>query len=107
MTNGKDCECKWEGDRVVSECGAHFEFFKEQMQPLIEIKAELERIKIYAKNEHPILSSRACPLCEWTGTVEGGMWKGTNRKPCSYHFALNQLYALKIEGEKDIWKNEN
>jgi hypothetical protein len=67
----------------------------------------LEYIRVYAKTEHPIISSRACPLCEWDSEEKDGMWVGKNRKPCTFHFALNQLYALKIEGEEDIWKDEN
>jgi len=107
MTNGKKCECVWDDDgALVSECKAHYDYYEWFMRPLIEAKAELERIKVYANGEHPLLSSRPCPLCEWDSTVESGIWKGQNRKPCSYHFALDQLYRLKIEGQKDIW-NEN
>lgn len=107
MTNGKQCACEWDGDKVVQECKAHKKFFTEIMQPFIKAKAELELIKVYAKNEHPMLSSRPCPLCEWDSTVEDGIWKGQNRKPCSYHYALNQLYKLKIDGREDIWHDEN
>jgi hypothetical protein len=108
MTNGKQsCGCTWDNGEVVEECREHFEFFKKQMIELIEMKHELERIKVYAKNEHPMLSSRPCPLCEWDSTVEKGIWKGQNRKPCSYHFALDQLYKLKVVGREDIWNDES
>ena len=106
MTNGK-CACTWNDGEVTGFCGAHQEHHRKITEPLLQDKAMLEHIKIYAKNEHPILSSRACPLCEWDGEVENGMWKGTNRKPCTFHFALHQLYALKIEDKKDIWNDEN
>ena len=108
MTNGNRCNCVWDDDGVlIDECKAHNQYFKEHMRTLIEAKAELECIKIYATNEHPMLSSHPCPLCQWESTVENGIWKGTNRKPCSYHFALNQLYKLKIDGQEDIWHDEN
>jgi len=107
MTNGKQCECKWDGDKVIAECEAHFAFFKEQMQPLIEAKAKLEYIEVYAKNDHPLLSSKPCPLCRWDSGIKDGMWVGAHREFCSYHYALNQLYALKIEGQEDIWHDEN
>jgi hypothetical protein len=107
MTSGKQCACEWDGDEVVEECKSHNRYFKKHMHSLIETKAELERIKVYAKNEHPILSSRPCPLCEWDSTVEDGIWKGQNRKPCSYHFALDQLYKLKVVGREDIWNDES
>lgn len=107
MTNGNRCQCVWDDDgALMSECEAHAEYFEWHMRPLIEAKAELERIKVYAKNEHPLLSSRPCPLCEWDSTVEKGIWKGQNRKPCSYHYALNQIYKLKIEGREDIWNED-
>jgi len=80
---------------------------QEMIQPLIEDKSRLEYIKSYANGEHPILSSRPCPLCEWNGTVQDGMWSGKHIKFCSYHYAINQLYKLKIEGQKDIWGDEN
>lgn len=103
MTHGKHCECKWDGDTVVSECGAHFEFFKKQMQPLIQTKAKLEQIQAYSKSQHPLISSQACPLCEWNWEYddETGFGKGKRIKECGYHHALNQLYTIKIEGNDE------
>lgn len=105
MTNGKEmgvnCVCLWENGKVVSFCGAHTEHHHELIEPTMQKLAELELIIAYAKNEHPMLSSRPCPLCEWDSTVENGIWKGQNRKPCSYHYALHQLYKIKIEGQDE------
>ena len=105
MTNGKKCACKWdENDEVVSFCGAHTKLHNKLTESLIEDRAMLEYIKVYAKHDHPILTSRACPLCQWeTEQIENGMWVGKHKTPCTYHYALNQLYALKVEGREDIW----
>ena len=110
MTNGSRCACEWDGDTVTAFCGAHHAHHRVLSEPLIREVAVLEHIRVYSKTEHPIISSRACPLCDWDSEVKDGMWVGKKRKPCTYHLALNQLYALKIEGEEDIWdmkENEN
>ena len=101
MTNGK-CACKWDGSKVVSMCGAHMEKHREMIKPLIEDKAKLEYIQSYAKRDHPLLSSRPCPLCDWQGVIdeETGFWKGKHRKFCSFHEAINWLYGLNVE-QKD------
>jgi len=106
MTNGKhklDCKCLWDDDEVIAFCGAHQQHHRTLTEPLLQDKVMLEYIRVYAKTEHPIISSRACPLCEWDSEVKDGMWVGRNRKVCTYHYALNQLYALKIDGKEDIW----
>lgn len=107
MTNGKhklDCKCLWDDDsNVIAFCGAHQEHHRKLTEPLLQDKAMLEHIRVYANNQHPLLSSMACPLCEWSGEVENGFWKGRRGKSCSYHYALHQLYALKIDGEADMW----
>jgi len=106
--NGK-CACLWNDDGEVEIfCGAHMALHQKMIEPLIKDKALLEYIQVYAKNDHPLLSSKPCPLCDWDGVVDdNGMWKGKHIKHCSYHFALNQLYKLKIDGQEDIWDDED
>lgn len=103
MTNGK-CACTWnDNGEVTGFCGAHQEHHRKLTEPLIVDRARLEQIKVYAKTQHPLISSQACPLCEWSWKMDEktGFGVGTRGKDCSYHHALHQLYTLKIEDSNE------
>ncbi len=103
MTNGKKCVCEWKDDKVTAFCGAHNELHNTLVEPLIVDRARLEYIQAYAKTQHPLISSQACPLCTWEWEIDEktGFGKGSNRQECGYHYALNQLYRIKILDEEE------
>jgi len=92
-----ECKCNLNDEgEVTSFCGAHYHAHRKILDPL---EHKLALIKNYATKEHPLVSSRACPLCtwDWKQDEKTGWAMGTNRKQCSYHMALHNLYICKIE----------
>ena len=106
MTNGKhklDCKCEWnDKNEVISFCGAHHAHHQKLIEPLIQDRARLEQINAYSKTQHPLISSHPCPLCEWDWEIDEktGFGMGTHRKECGYHYALHELYKIKIVDEE-------
>ena len=93
-----ECKCVYDDktNEVKATCGTHAAYMRKITDPL---EHKLELIENYARKEHPLISSRACPLCawDWEQDEKTGWAMGTNRKQCSYHMALHNLYKCKIE----------
>lgn len=99
-----ECKCKWnDKDEVTEFCGAHYQAHRKILDP---IEHKLTIIEDYAAKQHPLVSSKACPLCTWVWDTDPkfpGWAQGKRIKDCSYHHALNQLYTIKQKMYKADW----
>ena len=63
--------------------GSDAQMLHDAADKIRDLEAHIELIEIYAHNEHPMLSSMGCPLCEYKD--------GKFIKSCNYHKVILEL----------------